>query len=409
MVPRARRAAFAVAIAAVPLLAGADVVTDWNTTVTAVTSTGASPPQVRAYALVHAAMHDAVNAIEHRYQPYAVDLKAPAGANVDAAAAAAAHGVLTAILPSQKAAADAALAASLAKIPDGTSKTDGVAAGAQVAAKFLALRNDDGFSAKVDVKPLAAAPGVWQLTPGWPAPLATQWGRMKPMVIAKLSEFDLGGPPPVGSERFARDYNEIKAVGARSSSVRTADQTAVAIFWTSQTLAVWNAVAQAAARAHKLSVPEDARLFALVNIAAYDSTIVYVDQKYRYNFWRPYTAIRTGAGTALAADASWEPLLATPGHPEYPSGHCTNSGAVAEVLRRFFEDDRVDVSFTYPLQFGVTRTWKSFTEIEAEVLDARVWGGIHYRGTDEVSTTIGRKIGEHVVAKALLPVKMAER
>jgi len=163
---------------------------------------------------------------------------------------------------------------------------------------------------------------VWQLTPGWAAPILTQWGQMRPMAIKKLSDFDVGPPPSPTSEQFAKDYAEVKAVGARNSTTRTADQTAAAIFWTTQVMVPWNMAAQAASRARKLTIAENARLFALLNMAAFDSGIVTVEQKYRYNHWRPYNAIRAPAvpaNPALASDASWEPLLVTPGHPDYPS------------------------------------------------------------------------------------------
>jgi hypothetical protein len=402
------------ALLAFALLAGpasADVVTDWNTTATTVTA-GPAAPQIRAYALMHAAIHDAVNAVDRRYQAYAVDMKAPPGASMDAAVAAAGHAVLSTLVPAQKAALDAALSASVAKIPEGQARTDGLAIGKQVADRLLALRSDDGFTAKVEVKLPAAAPGVWQLTPGFPAPAGTQLGQMKPMAVAKPAAFDVGGPPPIASEQFARDFGEIKAIGARSSATRTADETAAAIFWTANAMAVWNAVARIASRAHELGVPETARLFALLNIAGFDSAIVAWEQKYRYNYWRPYNAIRFPGGpgnAALRGDPTWEPLLQTPGHPDYPSAHCVFSGAAAETLRRFFADDRAETSFTHPPLFGVTRSWKSFTEIETEVVNARVWAGIHFRTADEKGTIVGRKIGEYVVRQKLLPVKAAAR
>ncbi len=397
--------ALGLALGAVP--ARADVVTDWNGTVTSVTLGGSSYLQFRAYAYTHAAIHDAVNAVDRRFAPYAVDLKAPPGTSMEAAAVSAAHGVLTNLVPEKKAAIDAALTASLARIPEGQARTNGIAIGKQVAERLLALRADDGVNAKVDLKLPAPGPGVWQQTPGWTSPLLSQWPQVKPMVVKNLTQFDLGGPPALTSARFARDYDEVKAVGARNSTARTADQTAAAIFWTTQTMAPWNAAALAASHSRNLGVAENARLFALLNISAFDSGVVVMEQKYRYNFWRPYNAIRNPGGPGnpvLAGDPGWEPLLLTPGFPEYPSGHCVTSGAAAQALREVLGSDEVAVSYTYPVLFGVTRSWKSLTEMEKEVENARVWGGIHYRTADETGSLVGHKIAQYAAKSALVPV-----
>jgi len=392
--------------------AQADVVTDWNQTAIDVTHLtvgfgGGSWFQVRTLAHTHAAIFDAVNAIERKYTPYAVDVKAPAGSSFDAAVASAAYTVLAAESPTQKATLDRALAVALAKLPDGTGKSDGVALGREVATKLLAQRNDDGVTDPALFQVPPPAPGVWQQTPQFGPPIYFAWRKVPPMAIKDVRGYDIGGPPALDSPRFARDYNEAKAVGARNSSTRSAEQTAVAIYWTVQTMIPWNKAAQAAATARNLSVLESARLFALLNIAAHDTQVVGSEQKYRYNFWRPYNAIRYAGGPgspALVGDPNWEPVINTPGFPDYPSGHCITSGGALGVLLALFPDDKVSVSDTHIPRTGVVRSWTSFTQMAKEVEDARVWGGIHFRSADEDGTRMGRKIGLDVVATLMRPL-----
>ena len=271
---------------------------------------------------------------------------------------------------------------------------------------MLASRANDGFSNKVEFKFPAPGLGVWQQTPQFGPMLFYVWGQMQPMAIKNVKEYDLGGPPALDSEQFAKDYNEVKSVGARKSSTRTADQTAVAVFWTVATMMPWNGAAQSASKAHNLSVVENARLFALLNIAAHDAQIVGIEQKARYNFWRPYNAIRYPGGpgnSALTGDPSWEPLLNTPGFQDYPSGHCIDSGAALGALLAIFPDDKVNYSHTWIPAVGVTRSWSSFTQMAKEVEDARVWAGIHYRTADEHGTRMGRKVAEYAVSNIMQP------
>jgi len=387
----------------------ADAVTDWNSIALSASSPfagGNTWTQTRTLAHVHAAIFDAVNAIDGKYRPYAVDLKAPPGVAIDAMVASAAHTVLIAEAPSQRAVLDSALAAALNNVSDSAGKTDGIAFGKQVAEKLLASRANDGFSNKVEFKFPAPGLGVWQQTPQFGPMLFYVWGQMQPMAIKNVKEYDLGGPPALDSEQFAKDYNEVKSVGARKSSTRTADQTAVAVFWTVATMMPWNGAAQSASKAHNLSVVENARLFALLNIAAHDAQIVGIEQKARYNFWRPYNAIRYPGGpgnSALTGDPSWEPLLNTPGFQDYPSGHCIDSGAALGALLAIFPDDKVNYSHTWIPAVGVTRSWSSFTQMAKEVEDARVWAGIHYRTADEHGTRMGRKVAEYAVSNIMQP------
>ncbi len=381
--------------------AHADVVTDWN--VIALNATAVPPNSIlqsRVLAIVHGAVYDAARAVDRKNSAYAVDLKAPAGTSVDAAVAAAAHGALVRLAPAQRPMLDAALNAALSRIADGQAKSDGVGVGSQIAERIVALRSADRSDAKATFTPKPGA-GLYQLTPPQSAAaILPQWGGVTPFVLRGRGGLEFKGPPAVASAAFARDFNESKNVGGRNSTTRTADQTAAAIFWTVQTAVPWHAAARAASAAKGLSVSENARLFAILSMATADSQIVGFEEKYARPHWRPVTAIRAAADLAdpaLKGDRNWEPLLATPPHPEYPSAHATFSGAAEAVLRAFFGSDDVDVSVTFPAPFGVTRSYRRFSEITEEVDNARVWGGIHFRSADRDGSEIGRKIGEIVV------------
>jgi hypothetical protein len=379
----------------------ADVVTDWN--IIAINATAIPPNSIlqsRVLAIVHGAVFDAIRAVDHKSGAYAVDLKAPAGASVDAAVAAAAHGALLRLAPAQRPMLDAALNVALAKIANGQGKTDGISLGSQIAEKIAALRSNDRADAEITFTP-KPGPGLYQLTsPQFTPAILAQWGGVAPFVLRSKSGFEFKGPPAIASAEFARDFDEVKNVGARNSTTRTADQTAAAIFWTVQTGVPWHAAARAASAAKGLSVSENARLFALLSLAAADSQIVAFDEKYQRPHWRPTTAIRAAADLnipALKGDPNWEPLLVTPAHPDYPSAHAVYSGAAEAVLRAFFGSDEVNVSVTFPAAFGVTRTFKSFSQITDEVDNARVWGGIHFRSADRDGSEFGRKIGTIVM------------
>ena len=381
--------------------AHADEVTDWN--VIALNATAAPPNSIlqsRALAIVHCAIYDAVRAVDRKGGAYAIDVEAPAGTSVGAAVVAAAYGTLVRLAPAERPMLDAALSASLSKIADGQDKTDGIALGQQVAEKTVALRSTDGAATKVafTTKP---GIGLYQLTPPQSLPaILAQWGSIAPFVLRGRSGLDFKGAPAITTAQFARDYDEVKSVGARNSTTRTADQTAAAIFWTVQTAVPWHAAARAASASKGLPLSENARLFALLSVASADSQIIAFEEKYQRPHWRPITAIRAAAELNMAAlkgDAGWEPLLVTPPHPEYPSAHAMFSGAAEAVLRGFFGNDAVDVSVTAPGPFGVTRTYRKFSELTEEVDNARVWGGIHFRSADVDGAETGRKIGEIIL------------
>lgn len=377
--------------------AHADAITDWN--VIALNATAVPPNSIlqsRALAIVHSAIYDAVHAVDRKGGAYAINAEAPAGTSVEAAVIAAAHGSLVRLAPGERSMLDAALNASLSRIADGQGKTDGTALGLQIAEKILALRSTDGAAMKVA---FAAKPGIglYQLTPPQSQPaILAQWGSITPFVLQSTTDFGFKGPPAITTAQFARDFDEVKSVGGRNSTTRTADQTAAAIFWTVQTSVPWHAAARAASAAKGLSLSENARLFALLSMAGADSQIIAFEEKYKRPHWRPITAIRAATDLNIAAlkgDIGWEPLVVTPPHPEYPSAHAMFSGAAEAVLRGFFGNDAVDVSVTAPGPFGVTRTYRKFSELTEEVDNARVWGGIHFRRADVDGSEIGRKIG----------------
>ena len=402
-----RRRALAAAVVAVLCLSGAtgsaraDTVMDWNATAAAL-PIAVPPVHARVMAAMHGAVHDAINSIEPLYETYRFPVEAPAGASKDAAVASAAHGVLAAFVPSQKAALDTALAQSLAKIGDERSKADGIAVGKAVAERMLAWRAKDNFDAKAEDKPGTGA-GVWQRTPPGLAPGALpHFGGVTPYALKSVDQFAAKGRPALSSAEFARDLDEVKRLGGRHSTERTADQTAVAVFWAGNEVPQLNAVARAASQARKLSMHENARLFALAHMAAADAFAVSFKIKYQENAWRPITAIRAGYGS-VAADPNWESLLITPPHPDYPSAHCIAAGAVAQVLRDLFGSDEVKFSYVFPPGLGMMRSYTSLTQIEKEMEDARAFAGIHFRTTNEHSTELGRKVGAYAVASHLRP------
>jgi hypothetical protein len=393
--------------------ARADAVTEWN--VIALNATALPPNSIlqsRALAIVHAAIYDAVRAVEPTRGAYAVEIGAPAGTSIEAAVVAAAHAALVRVARAQRSMLDAALNLSLAKIADGHGKTDGIALGTQIAERIVALRASDGAAAQATFAPRPGV-GLYQPTPPQSLPaILPQWGAVTPFVLRSRTGLDFKGAPAAGSAQFARDFAEVRSVGARDSLTRTADQTAAAIFWTVQTAVPWHAAARAASAARGLSLADNARLFALLSLATADSQIVAFNEKYERPHWRPITAIRAAVDLNvpdLRGDAGWEPLLVTPPHPEYPSAHAVFSGAAEAVLRGFFRGDAVEVSVTAPGPFGVTRTFRSFSALSAEVEDARVWGGIHFRSADVDGAEVGRRIGERALREfAVAPRKTTQ-
>jgi hypothetical protein len=313
----------------------ADEVTDWNqialATQAAVPGAIRTPPAARGLAMMHLAMFDAVNAIDRRFTPYAVEALADPGASPQAASVAAAHAVLVKLYSSRQADLDAAYATSLASIPDGNSKASGISVGESVAVVILALRNGDGSDVTLPYN-LGPGPGIYQPDP---AALFVAWGKVTPFAMKSGAQFRAEGPPALSSEEYANDYNEAKTVGALNSIERTADQTEVALFWMPNIQILFNNVARIAADARHNGLSENARLFALLNMAGADTTIAVMDTKYIYNFWRPREAIHAGdtdGNDQTIADPAWTPLAYIGIHPDYVSQH----SAYGEQRRRFW-------------------------------------------------------------------------
>ena len=398
--------ALVLAASAAAPTAHADVVTDWNqTAVAAVLAAGQnSLQQSRTLAMVHAAMYDAVNSIERRHLPYVADIAAPAGASREAAATAAAHTVLSRLFWPQIPIFDATLEVSLAPIADGASKSDGIAVGKEAAEKVLARRANDG-SGKTLAYTHQTGPGMYQATPPVDAaPVMPHWTAVEPFALKAPNQFPVRGPAAYTSPEFARDFAEVKLMGAKNSTARTTEQTAVARFWLISGIVTDNAAARQVAVAKGTSVTDNARIFALLNMAGADAYIACWEAKYRYHNWRPVTAIRNAASTgnpALVGDPAWEPLLVTPAHPEYPSGHTCYAGATERVLQEMFGDDN-GFTLTFPAM-NLTRTYRSFSQLGKEMIDARVWAGIHYRSSDEDGYDLGRRVADHALQTVLRP------
>jgi len=350
-------------------------------------------------------MFDAVNAIDRRYQSYAADLKGPPGACPDTAAAVAAHAVLLELYPQQQAALDTTLAISLAKVQDSQAKADGMTLGKAAAEKMLALRRNDKMSEKASFAP-KSGPGGFQL-PANANPIGPHWGSVTPFVLKSIEDFRLPGPPPLTSARYAAEFNEVKAVGAKNSTLRTAEQTAIALLWQPTSPITYNAMLREMPELKQKSIVEQARVFALLNMAASDAFIIGWRDKYSFLFWRPETAIRNAdrdGNDATSADATWEGLVSPfPAHPEYPSGHALYTGAMETVLRDFFGTDRMTLAVTNPDR-KISRTFASFSEIAKSVEDARVWAGIHFRSADIDGTQMGRRVAEYAMKNCMRPI-----
>ena len=383
-----------------------DVVTEWNQQAITLTLLPASAlvgaQQARAMAIVHVAVHDAVNGITKKYETYLSPGPAPDNTSPEAAAIAAAHHVLRNLFSSQAASLDAAYESSL--VAHGLSQNDpGIAYGRSAAAAILALRaNDHSAQAQFDYNaPGVGAPGVWVRLNNAPAQLPG-WGNVTPFVLRSGSQFRPDAPPALDSKQYAKDYNEIKEIGSLNSSTRTNEQTQIAMFWRNTAPAIWNPVLSQVLATRNLSLSKTARTFALLYLAASDANVACWDAKYTYNFWRPISAIKGGdsdGNEATAADGAWAPLIATPPHPEYPSGHSTVSSAMAMILESVFEDNPgVPIVVT---QTGITRQWQTFSEGGDEVIGARIYSGIHFRNSDEVGARLGRKVARFVLKHAL--------
>lgn len=385
----------------------ADAVTDWNRTAgDIVVNAGMGPlPADRALAITSTAVYEAVNAITKRYPISDLRLEAASQASTDAAIAAANRTVLTELVPAQQAAITTAYQAALAGIPDGPAKAGGIAIGEKAAKAVLAMRADDGFAADENYRPHTSA-GVYVPTV---IPEAPHWAQIKPWLMTGPAQFRPGPPPSLASELWARDYNEVKALGGKNSTRRTAAQTDIARFWEEVMPPIYHGIVRSVAEAPGREITQNARLFAAVTQATNDSLVAVFDAKYHYNFWRPVTAIRNAdidGNDATERDPSWVPFIDTPMHPEYPCAHCIVSGAVGAVLQAEIGMGPTPTLTTVsPAAGGVARSWKTIEDFTQEVANARIYDGVHYRNSGEIGTAMGKQIGELAVTRYLKSLK----
>jgi hypothetical protein len=382
-----------------------DVITDWNNAALDAIRGGRTAPPIasRSLAILHVSMYDAVNGIARTYEPYLVQSAVTGSASRKAAASAAAHDTLVNLFPANAANFDALHAAILAGIPNGPQKTAGLVWGEFVANQILAARANDGWNATV-APPDGSGPGVWIPTPPAFLPyLLPQWGFVVPFGMNNSSQFRPPGPPSLDSQRYAADYDEVKELGAAVGSTRTEDQTEIALFWADGTGTEtppghWNSIAQIIAAAQGNTLEENARLFALLNIAMADAAICAWDAKYIFDFWRPVTAI-----AFAEPELNWMSFIVTPPFPDYVSGHSTFSAAAATVLPLFFGTE--DLPFTTGSDFlpGVYRSFSTCFDAAEEAAVSRIYGGIHFRSASEDGLQAGVSIGEWTLAHYLLP------
>jgi hypothetical protein len=395
--------ASALAALAVPLFAPgairADEVTDWHEILAPLSATVSSVNASRDAALMSSSVFDAVNGIERRYAPIHVTATAPRGASKRAAAVQAAYVVLLARYPGAAGDLNAKRTASMAAIPDGESKNRGVAWGDYVANAILTWRSTDGFSPPPPPYFGGDAIGQWRSsTPG----VGLQFATMRPWGIQAPDQFLPPGPPALDSAQYLADYDETKLMGSRGSALRTAEQTEVSLFWdAARPVALFDRAAIRLATAHNLELSDNARLMAMLNLAIADATIACWNAKYDYEFWRPITAIRLGNDDGVdstAGDPTWTPLIVTPSHPEYPSGHSCASTAASTVLAAFFGDD---TPFFLEARPGWVRTYPNFAAAQSEVADARVFAGIHFRTACNDAVATGQSVGTYLLANMM--------
>ena len=392
MIPAALVAALALAA---PALARADTVTEWN--LNASTALAAQPPQqfVPHLAMVQGAVYDAVNAIDGGHEGYLLGprIGSPFDSK-EAAAATAAYRVLLSLPGAQKPVLDAQYAASLSGIADGVPKTRGIAVGEAAAAAMIAARTADGRFGPPGFPLDLPGPGVWE--PVLPAFVndPNAWLRdVKPFLVESSSQFRSAGPYPLTSRRYARDFDEVKQYGAAASAVRSDDQTHMARYWAENPPGTWSRVFRTLSAQRGLSLVQNARLYAMLYTSGADALITVWDDKDHYMFWRPITAIRradTDGNPLTEKDEAWLPLIPTPPYPDHPSGHAGLSGSFVATLQDFFGTDRI--GWTDTNNAGLTRSFTRFSQAIDEVVDARIWSGIHFRNTDEQGAKIGRQV-----------------
>jgi len=392
-----------------------NVVVQWNRILLVIVRTpGAQPATIhptRSFAIMHAAVYDAVNAIDRTHKPYLVRLTGiPHSASQDAAAAAAAHDVLASLYPNFQAMLDAQLQQSLAPFPEGADKSQGVSVGQAVAAQILALRKNDGSDAQQIPYIFGNAPGDYQSTPpNFPKqPQFTHWSRVTPFALERANQFRPGPPPALASDTYSDAFNEVKLLGIANGTASTPDEALTGRFWNGAIQNYWNEITQTAALAHHLTTAQNSRLFALLNLTFADEVIAFYDAKYTYNFWRPVTAIRAAAtddNPDTAADPSWLPEVGnTTPDPAYPGAHAVISAGGASVLISFFNRDRFDFAVTSEVMPGVERSFTRLSGAEEEATLSRIFAGVHFRTDLTTGQRLGREVADFVLENFLTPV-----
>ena len=396
--------------------ARADVVLDWNAIAVNIAVANHQNPfaQARYAAIVQLAVFEAVNAITGEYQPYLGTITAPPGSSAEAAAIEAAYQTLNTYFPTSHVTLLADRTNSLASIPDGQAKIDGIATGDAAAAALIALRANDGSSPPQFKAPGLPVPGEWQATSSCPivngvaVGIAFQWQNITPFGISNAGDFLLGPPPALTSNKYAKTYNEVMTVGSLNSTERPQDRANVALFYAaSSPTQVFNQAAVQVAQEQGRSLSENARALALINMAMSDSLVASFLNKYHFNFWRPETAIHAGdtdGNSKTVGDPSWAPFIATPCFPSYPSNHGSAGNGAAEVLRRVYGEDGHSITLTNPAVPNITLQYTSFEQITDDISDARVYGGIHFRTDQVAGERLGRAVGKTVYKKNLRPV-----
>jgi hypothetical protein len=409
----------------------ANAVTDWNriavTTLTAIPGpAGGAPPASQInMAMTQGAVFDAVNAIQpQRYVPFLLTRRFSAAASVDAAVGTAAFRVLTNIVstvppaipfPNQASllqTLETSYSSTLAEIPDSAAKKQGIRAGNAAADAMIAARQADGRFGPSQWVPNRDPGHWWPLSApdGTPILDPTPWvGGVTPFVMTSSSQFRTAGPNPLTGAAWATEFNEVKTMGAVNSAVRTPEQTHIAIFWQSTPVATWNSVARTIVEdpSRGVSLAEAARLFAMENVAAADAAINCWNDKYHFDFWRPWNAIPRAdedGNPATEPDPTWAPLIAAP-YPEHPSGHLCLDGAHLRVLSTFFGTDEIGFDVGSAQFPGETRHFDRFSRALAEITEARIWAGLHYRNADLQAQLLGRNVADYVDAHSFRPVR----
>jgi hypothetical protein len=394
-----------------PATASADVVLEWNEIMVAVVAEQPAPNVSRLATITHLAVFDAVNAVMGDHQSHLRTITLSPRVSADAAAIAAAHAVLRHYVPDRATVLDAARERSLGRLPDGPPKAGGITVGETTAARAIAARANDGSEPPGFFLPSSSNPGKWQLTPGCPPTggVLLHWRNVTPFALRRADQFRSEPPPPLTSSRYARDYREIQEVGGRRSTKRPIDRAhVVKVYAALGGVSLWNSIARQIAAAHRRSLTENARTFALLNMAMTDALVAVMDTKYHYVFWRPETAIAAGAtdgNDRTDPDGSFVPFIPAPCHPSYPSGHGSTSYAAREVLERTFGRRGHSIIVSTPAVPDVVLQYTRLRDITSDIDDARVYGGIHFRFDQDEGAEQGRRVGAYVYRHSLRPVR----